>query len=473
MVRALVPAALVVLIGVQVLFAPPEKDEPVPAKGTLTLNLEGDEGWKEPEIVKVSAMGDPPTTASTLRDVTGRHTATISPVAATECPDTMRALVAIAGGTADWCLRAEKVAAGHELSGEIKGTGGVITMTINRRDAFTPGPAAWLALGLFLGLLVILVPVGLRRVVRWIVLNRLLARNRQTPEDRQISGLKEWVQGRLDAGATHDEAIAAANEMLTHGPRRAAGARTELAAQLKKSTLPAGHPFRVGAAKEADKGTKPDAEKPTHAATDFYNGNGEERKQHPAAEWLAGLERMDAHQDELARREKEIEDTIEPGDRTEPNKQLNEARQTFDRIEKPSKVTRMDKRLDDLITAIEDAQASALPEEERRRWQMGRAAAGADRRARGGLETVIPLGLSAGTLAGWTFFATLGTAVVVAVTVIFAWYTVKTAAYEPKLTFNSFEDYFALFSAALGSGAAASVLAIVGYWSASGEAADA
>jgi hypothetical protein len=45
----------------------------------------------------------------------------------------------------------------------------------------------------------------------------------------------------------------------------------------------------------------------------------------------------------------------------------------------------------------------------------------------------------------------------------FAGVTVEEAAYRDKHTFASFHDYFTLFSAALASGAAASVLSLLAY----------
>jgi hypothetical protein len=56
---------------------------------------------------------------------------------------------------------------------------------------------------------------------------------------------------------------------------------------------------------------------------------------------------------------------------------------------------------------------------------------------------------------------TLATCLVV---LAFAGATVYEAAYDPNNTFATFPDYFKLFSAALASGAAASVIALLAYW---------
>jgi hypothetical protein len=46
----------------------------------------------------------------------------------------------------------------------------------------------------------------------------------------------------------------------------------------------------------------------------------------------------------------------------------------------------------------------------------------------------------------------------------FAGVTVYEAAYAPKTSFAGFPDYFTLFSAALASGVAATVLGLLAYW---------
>lgn len=56
------------------------------------------------------------------------------------------------------------------------------------------------------------------------------------------------------------------------------------------------------------------------------------------------------------------------------------------------------------------------------------------------------------------------TGIALVITLAFAGATVLKAVYYTNATFSSGWDYFTLFSAALASGAAASVLSLVGYW---------
>jgi hypothetical protein len=466
MIRALgAPAALAVLIGVQVLFMPSEPEKPTPAKGALTIDLEGSEGSSDqPFTFLAVANGDAPTDDAVLKDTTGEQTGTVGPG---DCPDDAPELVAIPGGAQEWCLQATKIAVGHELAGDVTGTGGEkITFTVRRRDAFWPGPALWLVAGLLAGLAVILVPERLRRLVRWIVLNQLLAKNRHAGKD-EICALEDWARRRLAAGVERDDVIAAVNEMVSSGPSRAAAARRELSEALAKTTLPAEHKYLAPARAMADPGPCSREMPCQHTVGDFYDEEGEPAKQHPAAEWLAGLERLEAHAAELARRKKEIEDDVEPDDRAVPEEELAQARTTFAAIDEPKKVEWMTKRLDDLRTAVEDARAKSLTDDQRRFWRAARGPAEGPAEPRGALETVIPLGLSASTLVGWATLAKLVTLLVLVPAIAFAIVTAKTSAFDPKLTFDSFTDYFGLFSAALGSGLAASALALFGYWSAS------
>jgi hypothetical protein len=66
--------------------------------------------------------------------------------------------------------------------------------------------------------------------------------------------------------------------------------------------------------------------------------------------------------------------------------------------------------------------------------------------------------------------AVLLTAACIVVALAFSFFTTKTAAYDPNLSFGTDADYFALFSAALGSGVAATVLGLVANWRPAGAA---
>jgi hypothetical protein len=137
-----------------------------------------------------------------------------------------------------------------------------------------------------------------------------------------------------------------------------------------------------------------------------------------------------------------------------PDEKLRQARATMKQIAVPAEMSRLEPRLEELRTAIEDAESDPQCHEA----VLGRVAAEAPAFL-AGLER----------LRVYTLGAVVACAVLVSIVAAFAVATIALSAYEPNHTFSSARDYFLLFSAALGSGAAASILAVAGWWQATAD----
>lgn len=455
MIRSLgVPAAIAVLVAINAVFSPPASEKPAPRTGALTVALE------EPATtLKVRAPAPAPDagTEAVLRDDSGKHIGRV--VSTGQCDGTPRE--AFPGATGEWCLRLSEIAAGHELTGTIANTAeNALTLTVNRRDGFWPLPAALLALGLAVGFLTLLVPTALKRFVRRIVLARLLRRNGDAHQ-AGVQDLDGWVKRQLaKPEADPDAILVAVSEMVESGRARAVEARERLRQGLEAASL-GEHPYGQAAAAIAD------PEK-TNTVTDFYGEDGKRRKDHPADEWLSGLKRLLEYKREIETRAKQIDDHFDPNVDNPAKVELRQARTEFGEAASPDDVERLAPRLDELITAIQDELAKQLPADEQHRRAVGVAGTpgtlAIERAPRGVIDTLVPLDLSRGTLAGWTGFARLLTAAVLVLVLLYAVLSVKSSTYDAKPLFDSFNDYLALFSAALGSGVAATVVAMLGYW---------
>jgi hypothetical protein len=340
--------ALFVVVAVPVLIAqqnetPAAPAEAKPAEAKLTVRLSGDQGGQgQPFHIRVRTAGKQPTTPSKLVNTTGLKTGSVVGDAAESCSD--GDIRDVGMGHDVWCLKLSDVAKGAELSGVASGTRTNLTLTVTRRDSFVWLPLLVLIAGLAFAAVVALAPKGLRRLVRRVALARLLTDNRSASDDRTIGGLDGWVATQLARGTEPSSVFSTIAPVVRHGPEQAQTSRQSLRNALEGDPLGVGHPFAVAARTEA---TRTD-----HRADDFLGPTGKLRAQHPAAEWLDALSKMEKNFIELNAAEQEIATTIKPECRDASMRALNVARVTFTRIKSRDAVTDLDGPLGALSETI-------------------------------------------------------------------------------------------------------------------------
>jgi hypothetical protein len=453
-----IPVALFVIVAVPVLVAQ-QNDQPAPpTEAKLTVRLSGDQGGKgHPFHIRVRAAGKQPFTPSKLVDSTGLKTASVVGDAPNSCLNAE--IRDVGNGHKLWCLKLSDVAEGAELSGVASGPGTKLTLTVTRRHSFVWLPLLVLIAGLIVAVVGALAPKGLRRFVRRVALARLLESNRSASADQAISGLDAWVATQLARGSDPSSVFSTIDPVVRQGPDQARSARQSLSNSLAGDPLGARHPFAVAALAEAVR--------TDHRAEDFLQATGKLRAEHPANEWLAGLDKMKKNLRELNAGEQTIVGKIQPGCRSAATRALNTVRVTFTRIMARDEVSDLDGPLDTLSKTIDETLADPAcrlsdEEIEGTSWWEGIPDL---EQARGVPATTQPLELEApgGVQTGAMLAVVLTIGACLAV-VGFAGLTVEQAAYNDKPTFASFHDYFTLFSAALASGAAAAVISLLAYW---------
>jgi hypothetical protein len=450
--------ALVAIPGLVALapIEPEEPEKPPAREAALTLNLDGSEGNDPyPFIVKGAAPG--PTGSATLRDTTGEHTAKIEKASA--CKGERRtAFTNLPAGTKteDWCLQLTDVAAGHELTGKItavadaESPNNTLTLTVNRRHGWF-WPLVVLLGGFLAGVVVALFKPWLRRPIRSSVLGTLVSTNKG-----KLADLEAFVRDRAAAGESTDTTIGKVDAVVTSGPAIAEDARKELAEGVKAvedgSSLPIGHPL-VAAAKQ-------EAERTDHLVADFYDEEGK-RVPHPAAELADALVEFPVYLKSLEGLRAEAADLDEGECQRKAAVAVEKAQVAFSRAAKRSDETDVAARLKEARGAVDAAIAEQLIGLDLTRR--------ADSAGSGEDTPQPPLDHDAAELGGsklarvraWAFAATV---LVLGVSLVFAGLSVMVTNYVPKLTFASFADYFALFTAALGSGAAGAIILWLGVW---------
>lgn len=453
-----IPAAMAVLVAFPVIVAQTTaKDEGPEAKeAALTLNLEGDEGGADPYRFAVAADGPAPTETGILHDASGRHTAKV--LSAEGCEG--KARIAFPASGKRWCLQLQNVDPGHELVGSIVGgatstTGArTLKLTVNRRDDFWGLPLAIVISGIVLGALVTLVKPLLKKPIRQSVLGGMLRKNQRAEGSARIRGLTEFARDRLAAGEDIEPVIEKVGQALDQGPERAEAERAKLKAALGQ--IGAGdavreHPAFVAATREASRSD--------NAVTDFYDEAGS-LKAHPAAELEKGLEELVKYLGQAGKLRAAI-DALAPEDRTAPVEALGRAELVAREAETPEEIRRVAGLLDEARGSLEKARAKVAASKRRRGVAGAPALPG---------KLGVSLAPAAPELGGGKLVATRAIAIAASVATLlfvaaFTVATVKHANYDPKLDFNSFSDYFALFSAALGSAAAGALVLLIGFWS--------
>jgi hypothetical protein len=457
MTRALgIPVAVVVLVALPgVVVQATETEEPPAKEAALTVNLQGDQGSSDdPYLFAVTAEGTAPAAAATLKDASGLHTGVVAP--ASGCPTPAR--VAFPDQKQTWCLQMEDVDSGYELTGSA--TGGdekvgsrPLKLTVNRRDAFWGKPLFFLILGLLAGALVALVKPGLRSPVRRNVLGKQLKDNQGIKGPEHIEGLTEFVGRRLGQGEAVDDLIKKVTGLRENGPAAALAARKELKEVLDgKQAVLAGYALLIAANKEA-------ARTDTRVG-DFY-GADDTAKPHTASELAAAIKAL-AENLEYAKKLRGQIGELEEEHRKEPLQALVRAEAVAKEAATLVDANRVKGLLDEARNSIESARAKEAEEVDRQEGEGPEAPAALTGPNPQPSPNAAELGGS--DLASSRRWLLAITTLTVAAILAFAFFTIKQAAYDPKLTFHSGADYFTLFSTALASAAVGTVILLVGYW---------
>jgi hypothetical protein len=446
-----IPAAIAIAVGVPLVIAlsTSESAQPEPKAAALKVRLAGESGGSRPAFIGLDALGPPPSEKSVLVDETGVYSAIVE--TAKVRSNCSRPIRKTGVGDDQWCLVAHGVEAGHELTGTVTGTKTKLALTLDRKNAFLGWPLATLLFGLLVAAVVALWPSRLDALVQRVKLERLLA------QGRGIAGLGDWVGERLANGAGVEDLLKTVGRVVSHGPSEAQDARAELKRALGQANLP-DIPFKRSAQEEADR--------TDHRVSDFLQKDGKQRGSHPAAEAASGIEKISAYLQDLESLEDLVRTQLNPDCQKEPLLRINEARIAPQFIRKNEQLIDLDARLG----AAQATYATAFSRRDCRSDSLSEEEAMQGEEAVRGLRfdsfriTPTPLTLADAELRGLTSIALGLTIVTCLLTLAFAGVTVHQAAYAQNNTFATFGDYFKLFSAALASGAAATVITLLGYW---------
>ncbi|HEY7135692.1 MAG TPA: hypothetical protein VIB48_11545 [Acidimicrobiia bacterium] len=205
--------------------------EDAPTKTTITMrNTVGLDPVTR--ILVLRANGAAPTETTRLVDDTGRHRIVATPLPATD-PQCSQAPVHDTGSGADtWCFRLEHVTTGTTYKGDLSGAAAVVSLTVTARHGATlPVLAAAAALVLAV-LLAWLTTRSVPELVTRMLLWRALCR------DDGVDGLRTW--GRDAAGVRLSRADVLARVRWAKGPgiRQLRATRAQLRMSLASGALP-------------------------------------------------------------------------------------------------------------------------------------------------------------------------------------------------------------------------------------------
>lgn len=454
-----VPASLTVLIGLPFLIAtvPAKPEAPAavePFAAALTVEADSDRGTT---YVRVRAVGNQPAkkTSAVLASDDGLERGRVEP------SDDEQACQKAAGRTVThamekttvWCLKLTNLPEHGEVAGTIAGVAQSSTepatklsLKVQRREAFWPDAFWWLGGGLVAGLLVALfVPWLTARVSRGRV-GLLLGLNELRPVRERVKGLRAWADARSE---DEDDAAVRAEvaKVMSDGPAKARDARSELETALREATALGEHPLKNSARKEA--------RRIGHRVEDFLATDGTSVP-HPATALKAAIEALVAHKTRLDELFFEMAEKLKPS--CYPP-EVGAARLAWARAERPDEIPAVGELVDQARYMLDKAVSTEDC------LLKGVSAGGLEASTRSlTFGASAPLSLEAAGLFAVVGVWGLVTLLSVLVAVAFAGLTTYMAAYEAKPTFGSFAEEFALFTAALGSGVAATVLGLLAPW---------
>jgi hypothetical protein len=355
-----------------------------------------------------------------------------------------------------------------------------VTLSVTRKDGYVLA-ALVLALGLAAAFFVTWFAKGLERLIGGLRLADLLDRNARA-QANTIDDLDTWVNGKLKSGDSATTVLSALAKLPPNGARAVREGRQALATALAASGIPSGAAYRDTAQEEAG---RPDVN------VDDLLDDGK-AKPVRAQQLLEGLNQLDADTKLLSDLEADVNAHLVEACRKKPLEKIVAAQTVLTTIDTPERIAELTQPLTEAKVAY--AVATRRPDCLAVRAAVSRAAhetaVGAYLRASGidfGVEELIgqftdateekvetifervralpqPVHLRGKQLRRETRLGKALTALAIVAVGVFTVLTVWQAAYASKPDFAGFADYFALFSAALASGAAASVLGILAYW---------
>ena len=465
MTRALgIPASLAVLVVVPLLVAPaptPTSEAPKPVESKLTVQADDTHSRT---YVHIEAAGAPPTQEATLASDDGLESGRAAPAPAKKCADVpLRQLAGDAGNMQPWCLELAGLPGHGQVVGTIAGEEGKpsteLELTVKRRADFaTEGPLLLLVLGLLTGIVVAVAVPWLSARVGGGRLGFVLATNALAPLARRIGGLADWVTARRAAGDTSEALREKIQPVVDHGPAEAAKARAALDASLQGDPLGPAHPLALAARREA--------RRTDHVIGDFLDAKGDQAT-HPAATLQAAVTTMKTRKSELDAMQTEMERALKP-DCHPP--EVPAARIAWARAGHAEDIA----GVDEAVTAARKALYLKLATDDCLVAGAEKSAASWDReRSFGGLGVPELLSLPGTRLLSVLVLPWMvATLLCIVVALAFAGVTVALAAYDAKPEYGTWQDDFSLFSAALASGAAGTVVGLLAPWGASAKAAE-
>jgi hypothetical protein len=450
------PATLVVLVLFPFVVAvgsagstDRQREEPKEASLTAYLALPPGFDLERPLYVKVRAPGQAPNDPVTLLDAAGLNVATVTKAKNEDCSDVRLRVIAStsSASSTDWCLEIRGLNAGTEATGTIPGDATKLMVTVGVRHNWWGLPLAVAVLGLVAAFTVLIVPNRLRAFVKEVLLARALDRNDNAGVER-ITDLREWVAQQLRKGKTASDLLPIVVGVVEREPGQAVEARTQLTQALASATeLPSTHQLRIAAQDEAAR--------TDNRASDFLTEDGGLREKHPASLMVPMVQRMNEHATSL-RGEQERINQLKSHCRMQADDAMKKAKSAFDQVRAEDQLSALEQALNNLMNTVDTA--FGRPDcVEREPGPRGA-------RPREALAPSTTLAIAPGGLRRALALAGVATFLVVATAITFAFVSIFYANYAPTQTFGTQTDYFTLFTAALGSTAAASVLATLMYW---------
>jgi hypothetical protein len=426
----------------------------------LTVPLEGAEKVdSDTGRLAVRATGDPPPGTTDLLTADGRRVVSVQDLPGKEC-DGLSDIQAV--GTepdSTWCLGLDGIPDGSQVAGKLGGAMMTLSLTVTRRSSFWATPLAVIVGGIIVGLLAVLIPVSLRRTIRRRLLDRALEENRGR-EGSEIVDLDDWVTTQRAAGAKDDELLPIVTRVMEEAPGIAERGRNALRDRLLGSTLlPRTCAYRRGAEEFF-------SEHKALKVVDFIS-EGKLTGAYPSAEWIVGLETLERQWGEVGRFGEAIEK--DPSGLEDARRKLTEAEEALMAVDRPESVAGAVEKVDGLRVALGTraaAEAKFLAPVENRgdflAMATSRLSEGASRTADRPPERLRAErpAVRAGRL--WPYV--LCTVLLVAAALVFSVASVEHSVFAPAKAFGGFDEYFALFSAAVAAGTGSSVIGLLSPW---------
>jgi hypothetical protein len=438
-----------------------DSSTPKPAEGSLSIGLSREEkSGADGAYLRILAKGPFDAPSTTLLDAAGQSPVEVTEADAAQCDqlDEHRALAS--GADREWCLRLDGIADATKVEGSIAASQTSLKLTVSRRTGFLGTPLVLVLLGVLAGIIVILLPPWLKNRIRPRLLNATIKKNDEASSEDAVSGLRDFVDDRRELGDEDDVLLPLVTKVIKRGPNQARAARARLKAALRDvDGIPAR--FAESAAEEAGRAD--------NKREDFLD---EEAKlvDHPAEKYLDALEELREQNRVLEHLRSEVAAIPDPAARAKASEKVQAADSLLNALVKPEQVGDVDDALQEIRLAIAAATESGPTVKAEILSRLSPVNVAADESIRVRSDRWGPRPRSSGeisrairqasprTSVGPYILVTLAICLLVVAWAILA---IEQSVYEPKDAFGTFDDYVALVTAAIGSGAAASVIGFV------------